>query len=184
MAEVSTRLCAQFICHEMIKYVWKYIGHSQHILSVLVRTLLAILLCLFPFSQLFVATCSPARDSGAGYIAWGHSTLVGPVSIIWTAVYCVCVLDSLWEDWRILMSLWSHDVSIYQILQLLHISLLNNTALIIIIFKLITEFFFIWLFDLISLEKWLRPQSMRRQSLLKRLIIHWLNSEGILLTYW
>nr|XP_010939922.1 omega-amidase, chloroplastic [Elaeis guineensis] len=29
-------------------------------------------------NQLFVATCSPARDSGAGYIAWGHSTLVGP----------------------------------------------------------------------------------------------------------
>lgn len=28
--------------------------------------------------QLFVATCSPARDSGAGYVAWGHSTLVGP----------------------------------------------------------------------------------------------------------
>ncbi|GMP62712.1 hypothetical protein CsSME_00024704 [Camellia sinensis var. sinensis] len=25
--------------------------------------------------QLFVATCSPARDSGAGYVAWGHSTL-------------------------------------------------------------------------------------------------------------
>lgn len=121
MAEVSTRLCAQFICHEMIKYVWKYIGHSQHTLSVLVRTLLAILLCLFPFSQLFVATCSPARDSGAGYIAWGHSTLVGPVSIIWKAVYCVYVLDSLWEDWRILMSLWNHDVSIYQILHLLHI---------------------------------------------------------------
>lgn len=30
--------------------------------------------------QLFVATCSPARDAGAGYVAWGHSTLVGPVS--------------------------------------------------------------------------------------------------------
>ncbi|KAJ6812035.1 omega-amidase, chloroplastic [Iris pallida] len=29
-------------------------------------------------NQLFVATCSPARDSSAGYIAWGHSTLVGP----------------------------------------------------------------------------------------------------------
>ncbi|CAK9177103.1 unnamed protein product [Ilex paraguariensis] len=28
--------------------------------------------------QLYVATCSPARDSGAGYVAWGHSTLVGP----------------------------------------------------------------------------------------------------------
>ncbi|KAL4384100.1 hypothetical protein GQ457_15G000260 [Hibiscus cannabinus] len=27
---------------------------------------------------LYVATCSPARDAGAGYIAWGHSTLVGP----------------------------------------------------------------------------------------------------------
>ncbi|KAK8550393.1 hypothetical protein V6N12_039104 [Hibiscus sabdariffa] len=29
-------------------------------------------------NQLYVATCSPARDAGAGYIAWGHSTLVGP----------------------------------------------------------------------------------------------------------
>lgn len=35
---------------------------------------------LYFFFQLFVATCSPARDSGAGYIAWGHSTLIGPVS--------------------------------------------------------------------------------------------------------
>ncbi|QHN83919.1 hypothetical protein HN51_060305 [Arachis hypogaea] len=29
-------------------------------------------------NQLYVATCSPARDTGSGYIAWGHSTLVGP----------------------------------------------------------------------------------------------------------
>ncbi|KAL7170774.1 hypothetical protein ACSBR2_035614 [Camellia fascicularis] len=29
-------------------------------------------------NQLYVATCSPARDVGAGYVAWGHSTLVGP----------------------------------------------------------------------------------------------------------
>ncbi|RZC68147.1 hypothetical protein C5167_031401 [Papaver somniferum] len=29
-------------------------------------------------NQLYVATCSPARDAGAGYTAWGHSTLVGP----------------------------------------------------------------------------------------------------------
>ncbi|KAK9697279.1 hypothetical protein RND81_08G026800 [Saponaria officinalis] len=29
-------------------------------------------------NQLFVATCSPARDTNAGYVAWGHSTLVGP----------------------------------------------------------------------------------------------------------
>ncbi|XP_008797647.1 omega-amidase, chloroplastic [Phoenix dactylifera] len=29
-------------------------------------------------NQLFVATCSPARDSSSGYVAWGHSTLVGP----------------------------------------------------------------------------------------------------------
>ncbi|KAG0489179.1 hypothetical protein HPP92_007990 [Vanilla planifolia] len=29
-------------------------------------------------NQLFVATCSPARDASAGYTAWGHSTLVGP----------------------------------------------------------------------------------------------------------
>ncbi|XP_058786052.1 omega-amidase, chloroplastic-like [Vicia villosa] len=29
-------------------------------------------------NQLYVATCSPARDNGPGYVAWGHSTLVGP----------------------------------------------------------------------------------------------------------
>ncbi|CAN1217244.1 Omega-amidase, chloroplastic [Linum perenne] len=29
-------------------------------------------------NQLYVATCSPARDEDAGYVAWGHSTLVGP----------------------------------------------------------------------------------------------------------
>ncbi|MCL7024179.1 hypothetical protein MKW94_022675 [Papaver nudicaule] len=29
-------------------------------------------------NQLFVATCSPARDSSSGYMIWGHSTLVGP----------------------------------------------------------------------------------------------------------
>ncbi|KAI3955784.1 hypothetical protein MKW98_006144 [Papaver atlanticum] len=29
-------------------------------------------------NQLYVATCSPARDASAGYTAWGHSTLVGP----------------------------------------------------------------------------------------------------------
>ncbi|GAV59885.1 CN_hydrolase domain-containing protein [Cephalotus follicularis] len=29
-------------------------------------------------NQLYVATCSPARNAGAGYVAWGHSTLVGP----------------------------------------------------------------------------------------------------------
>ncbi|KAL8101539.1 omega-amidase, chloroplastic-like isoform X2 [Apium graveolens] len=29
-------------------------------------------------NQLYVATCSPARDVGSGYVAWGHSTLVGP----------------------------------------------------------------------------------------------------------
>ncbi|KAG5048301.1 hypothetical protein JHK85_009404 [Glycine max] len=29
-------------------------------------------------SGLYVATCSPARDTGSGYVARGHSTLVGP----------------------------------------------------------------------------------------------------------
>ncbi|KAI3848806.1 hypothetical protein MKX03_017854 [Papaver bracteatum] len=29
-------------------------------------------------NQLFVATCSPARDSSGSYLIWGHSTLVGP----------------------------------------------------------------------------------------------------------
>lgn len=29
-------------------------------------------------NQVFVATCSPARDLGSSYHAWGHSTVVGP----------------------------------------------------------------------------------------------------------
>mmetsp|Transcript_16984 Transcript_16984/g.28338 ORF Transcript_16984/g.28338 Transcript_16984/m.28338 type:complete len:296 (-) Transcript_16984:187-1074(-) len=29
-------------------------------------------------NQVFVATCSPARDESAGYKAWGHSTVVSP----------------------------------------------------------------------------------------------------------
>ena len=29
-------------------------------------------------NQVFVATCSPARDANASYQAWGHSTVVGP----------------------------------------------------------------------------------------------------------
>ncbi|KAH0643793.1 hypothetical protein KY290_035246 [Solanum tuberosum] len=29
-------------------------------------------------NQLYVATCAPARDAGGGYVAWGHSTLIGP----------------------------------------------------------------------------------------------------------
>jgi omega-amidase len=29
-------------------------------------------------NQLYVVTCSPARDNAASYIAWGHSTIVGP----------------------------------------------------------------------------------------------------------
>ncbi|CAK7356540.1 unnamed protein product [Dovyalis caffra] len=29
-------------------------------------------------NQLFVATCSPSRDSDGSYTIWGHSTLVGP----------------------------------------------------------------------------------------------------------
>uniref|UniRef100_A0A7N2MQA8 CN hydrolase domain-containing protein n=1 Tax=Quercus lobata TaxID=97700 RepID=A0A7N2MQA8_QUELO len=28
--------------------------------------------------QLFVATCSPSRDSSGSYAIWGHSTLTGP----------------------------------------------------------------------------------------------------------
>ncbi|KAF2458199.1 carbon-nitrogen hydrolase [Lineolata rhizophorae] len=29
-------------------------------------------------NQVYVGLCSPARDTGADYVAWGHSTLVGP----------------------------------------------------------------------------------------------------------
>ncbi|KAJ3045904.1 hypothetical protein HDV00_006170 [Rhizophlyctis rosea] len=30
-------------------------------------------------NQIYVAACSPARDSGSGYVAWGHSTVVDPL---------------------------------------------------------------------------------------------------------
>jgi omega-amidase len=33
-------------------------------------------------NQIFVVTCSPARDTSAGYVAWGHSTVVGPLGEI------------------------------------------------------------------------------------------------------
>lgn len=33
-------------------------------------------------NQLFVATCSPARNPDASYQAWGHSTVVGPFAEI------------------------------------------------------------------------------------------------------
>lgn len=33
-------------------------------------------------NQIFVATCSPARDVSASYVAWGHSTAVGPFAEI------------------------------------------------------------------------------------------------------
>lgn len=29
-------------------------------------------------NQLFVATCSPARDNKSGYVAYGHSMIVDP----------------------------------------------------------------------------------------------------------
>lgn len=35
-------------------------------------------------NQLYVMTCSPARDLSAGYVAWGHSTIVGPFGEILT----------------------------------------------------------------------------------------------------
>lgn len=33
-------------------------------------------------NQLFIATCSPARDAGAGYTAWGHSMIIDPFAAI------------------------------------------------------------------------------------------------------
>lgn len=33
-------------------------------------------------NQLYVASCSPARDEGAGYTAWGHSMVVDPFASI------------------------------------------------------------------------------------------------------
>eukprot|EP00270_Netrium_digitus_P022165 TRINITY_DN9817_c0_g1_i5.p1 TRINITY_DN9817_c0_g1~~TRINITY_DN9817_c0_g1_i5.p1 ORF type:complete len:375 (-),score=70.96 TRINITY_DN9817_c0_g1_i5:180-1304(-) len=31
---------------------------------------------------LYIATCSPARDESASYVAWGHSTLVDPFGVV------------------------------------------------------------------------------------------------------
>lgn len=33
-------------------------------------------------NQLYVASCSPSRDSASSYMIWGHSTVVGPVGEI------------------------------------------------------------------------------------------------------
>ena len=30
------------------------------------------------FNQVYVASVSPARDESAGYVAWGHTTVVNP----------------------------------------------------------------------------------------------------------
>jgi len=30
-------------------------------------------------NQIFVASCSPARDTTASYVAWGHSAIVDPL---------------------------------------------------------------------------------------------------------
>ncbi|KAH9805124.1 Omega-amidase [Citrus sinensis] len=49
-------------------------------------------------NQLYVATCSPARDEGAGYVAWGHSTLVGPVSECFLFQLCQ-FLSCYHENW-------------------------------------------------------------------------------------
>ena len=35
--------------------------------------------------QFFVAGCSPARVEGASYVAWGHSTAVGPFAEVLAA---------------------------------------------------------------------------------------------------
>mmetsp|Transcript_35031 Transcript_35031/g.99295 ORF Transcript_35031/g.99295 Transcript_35031/m.99295 type:complete len:327 (-) Transcript_35031:177-1157(-) len=33
-------------------------------------------------NQIFMAVCSPARDESAGYVAWGHSSIIGPFAEI------------------------------------------------------------------------------------------------------
>lgn len=30
-------------------------------------------------NQIFVAACSPARDTSSTYVAWGHSTVIDPL---------------------------------------------------------------------------------------------------------
>ncbi|XP_076955944.1 omega-amidase, chloroplastic-like [Bidens hawaiensis] len=39
-------------------------------------------------NQLHVATCSPARDALSVYVAWGHSTLVGPFGEVLATTEC------------------------------------------------------------------------------------------------
>lgn len=33
-------------------------------------------------NQVFIASCSPAREAGAGYTAWGHSMIIDPFAAI------------------------------------------------------------------------------------------------------
>ena len=44
-------------------------------------------------NQLFVATCSPARNFEASYQAWGHSTAVGPFGEVSSG--CLSVLHGI-----------------------------------------------------------------------------------------
>lgn len=39
-------------------------------------------------NQVYVATASPARDENAGYVAWGHSSVVNPWSVLLCAFVC------------------------------------------------------------------------------------------------
>ncbi len=54
--------------------LWEHSMHQGQTMSIE-----PLIECDGPLWQIYVATCSPARDTSAGYIAWGHSTVVGPV---------------------------------------------------------------------------------------------------------
>lgn len=43
-------------------------------------------------NQVYVATASPARDEGASYVAWGHSTVVNPwyAALVSPDLLCRC----------------------------------------------------------------------------------------------
>ncbi|OMO63549.1 Carbon-nitrogen hydrolase [Corchorus olitorius] len=60
--------------------------HRKKIFHTRNLTFLLLEINLQLWTQLFVATCSPSRDSAGSYTIWGHSTLVSPfVEIITTS---------------------------------------------------------------------------------------------------
>ena len=54
---------------------------------------------------MYVAAVSPARDTEASYVAWGHSTVVGPwgdVSVTPGSDSCGCFLYAIVFGWALI----------------------------------------------------------------------------------